>query len=376
MSYTIESIETIPLRSSLEAPFGYSQAWVNERSALLVRVDGTNGVSGWGECWGPIAGTKNVVDDFLTPKLIGENASDPEKLYDQLYQSSRAAYQSVIPFPALSGVDIALWDLKGKTLGQPVAELLGGRKRSSVRAYATGHYFKKVDDLEKQYRLIEKEAAENASQFEAIKAKIGLQLLGYGPEEDIELIRRIRQSIGQEPKLMVDANYAYDVGTAREVGERISEFDVYWFEEPINPKLIDGYGHLRKQLNTRIAAGECNTPYEIAQMMKKEAIDIPQPDIGNIGGFTPAKRLTYLTKESGIQLIPHVWGSPIALGASLQLLSTVHGNPWLEFDLSSNPLRTDLATTEFSVDNGKVAIPDQPGIGIELKPEIIEKYRE
>lgn len=376
MSYAIESIETIPLRSSLESSFGYSQAWVDERSALLVRIDGTNGVSGWGECWGPIAGTKEVVDDFLAPQLIGENASDPEKLYDQLYQSSRAAYQSVVPLPALSGVDIALWDLKGKSLDQSVAELLGGQKRSSVRAYATGHYFKRGADLEEQYRLIEKEADENASQFGAVKAKIGLQLLGYGPEEDIELVRRIRQTIGQETTLMVDANYAYDIGTAREVGERISEFDIYWFEEPINPKLIDGYSHLREQLNTRIAGGECNTPYEIAQMIKKEAIDITQPDICNVGGFTPVKRLSYLSKESGIQLIPHVWGSPIALGASLQLLSTVHGNPWLEFDLSSNPLRTDLAATEFSADDGEVTIPDKSGIGVEPDPDIIEKYRE
>lgn len=376
MSYTIESIETIPLRSPLENPFGYSQSWVDERSALLVRVDGTNGVSGWGECWGPIAGTKGVVDDFLAPQLIGENASDPEKLYDQLYESSRAAYQSVVPLPALSGVDIALWDLKGKSLDQPVAELLGGRKRSSVRAYATGHYFKKGGDLEEQYRWIGKEAAENASKFRAIKAKIGLQLLGYGPKEDIELIRRIRQAIGQETTLMVDANYAYDIGTAREVGEKISEFDVYWFEEPINPNLIDGYSHLREQLNMRIAGGECNTPYEISQMIKKGAIDISQPDICNVGGLTPAKRLSYLSKESGIQLIPHVWGSPIALGASLQLLSTVHGNPWLEFDRSSNPLRTDLGTTEFSADDGEVAIPDQPGIGVEPDPDVVEEYRE
>lgn len=375
VSYAIESIETIPLRSSLENPFGYSQGWVTDRTALLVRIDGTNGVSGWGECWGPIAGTKEVIDDFLAPQLIGKDAGDPEQIYDRLYRSCRAAYQSIVPLPALSGIDIALWDLKGKSIDQPVGRLLGGQKRDSVRAYATGHYFKKGADLEEQYERIAKEAAENATRFGAVKAKIGLQLLGYGPEEDVELVRRIRREIGREATLMVDANYAYDIGTAREVGRRINEFDVRWFEEPINPELIDGYTHLRTQLSTRIAAGECNSPHEITDMIKRGAVDVSQPDVCNIGGLTPAKRLSDLSKRFGVQLIPHVWGSPVAMGASLHLLSTVHGNPWLEFDLSSNPLRTDLTTTEFIPDDGEVAIPDQPGIGVEPNPDAINEHR-
>lgn len=376
MSPTIESVETIALRSPLETPFGYSQAWVDDRSALLVRVDASNGISGWGECWGPIAGTRGVVEDFLAPQLIGNDPSDPERIYDQLYQHSRAAYQSVVPLPALSGVDIALWDLKGKIRDRSVGELLGGQKRDSVRAYATGHYFKKGATLKEQYDLIGKEAATNASQFDAIKAKIGLQLLGYGPEEDIELVRRIRQEIGQETTLMVDANYAYDTGTAQRVGEEIADFDVYWFEEPINPEHIDGYTYLSDRLNTRVAAGECNTPYELARMITEGAVDVAQPDVCNVGGLTPSKRLSYLSNEFGVQMIPHVWGTPIAMAASLQLLSVTYGNPWLEFDLSSNPLRTDLTTTDFTADEGEVSIPDQPGIGVKPNPNVIEQYRE
>lgn len=377
MSHTIQSVETIPLRAPIETPFGYSQAWVDERSALLVRIDATNGVSGWGECWGPIAGTREVVDDFLAPQLIGEDPSDPEQIYDQLYQNSRAAYQSVVPLPALSGVDIALWDLKGKVLDQSVGRLLGGRERDSIRAYATGHYFKKGASIEEQYQKIGREAANNASKFGAVKAKIGLQLLGYGPEEDVELVRRIRQKIGQETVLMVDANYAYDLGTARRVGEKLDELDVYWFEEPTNPEDLDGYTYLREQLNTRIAGGECNTPYEIARLIREGGIDVSQPDVCNVGGLTPSKRLSYLANEFGVQMIPHVWGTPIAMAASLQLLSTVPGRPWLEFDSSSNPLRTDLSAEEFDIDDdGQVEIPRRPGIGVEPDAEVIEQYRE
>lgn len=376
MSLTIDSVETIALRSPLETPFGYSQAWVDDRSALLVRVEASNGVSGWGECWGPIAGTREVVDDFLAPQLLGVNPSDPEGIYDELYNQSRAAYQSVVPLPALSGVDIALWDLKGKLDDQPVGALLGGQKRDSVRAYATGHYFKKGAALDKQYDLIGEEAATNASQFDAVKAKIGLQLLGYGPEEDIELVRRIREEIGQETALMVDANYAYDTGTARRVGEELADLGVYWFEEPVNPEHTDSYVKLSEQLEIQIAAGECNTPYELARMISEKAIEIAQPDVCNIGGLTPSKRLSYLCNEFGVQMNPHVWGTPIAMGASLQLLSVTHGNPWLEFDLSSNPLRTDLATTAFTVEDGAVSIPEKPGIGVQPDPDVIEQYRE
>ncbi len=376
MSLTIDTVETIPLSVELDEPFGYSQAWVTERTGLLVRLTASDGTVGWGECWGPIAGTKETIDGFLAPRLVGRNPRNIEEIHDDLHQLSRAAYQSVIPLPAISGVDIGLWDLLGKVRGVSVTDLLGGRRREAVRAYATGHYFRDISELSEQYRLIAAEAAENADRFGAIKAKIGLQLLGYGSDEDVELVRRIREAIGPDATLMVDANYAYDRATAREVGRSLAELGVHWFEEPVDPEDETGYVALRDVLDVRIAGGECHPPAAFTRLFEAGGLDIAQPDICNVGGITAAKRVATLAQGAHVPVVPHVWGTPIALAASLQFIGSLYGSPWLEFDNSPNPLRTELATTHFAPDErGRVSIPKEPGLGVELEEAALERFR-
>ncbi len=376
MSTTIERVETIALRSELPERFGYAQAWVDERTALLVRVEASDGTVGWGECWGPIAGSRETIDDLLGPQIQGEDALAVERLSDELYDTTRAAYQSVVPLPALSGVDIALWDLAGKLRGEPVSALLGGRRRDRVRPYVTGHYFKETDDIDEQYRRIAAEAQGNAEHYGAVKAKIGLDLLGHGPEEDIELVRRVRDAVGDETTLMVDANYAYDVGTARYVGDALADLDVFWFEEPVPPEDIGGYADLRDALDVRVAGGECHAPYEFDRLFDLGGLDVAQPDLCNVGGITAARRVASGAATHNVQVVPHVWGTPVAIAASLQFIATLEGRPWLEFDHSSNPLRDELATESFeTTDDGAIRIPDAPGLGVELDEETIEAYR-
>ena len=374
--HQISDIETIAVAAPVEDPFGYAQAWVDTRETTLVRIEADDGTVGWGECWGPVAGTRETIDDLLTPELIGENPLRADALSDRLYDLTRAAYQSTVPMPALSGVDIALWDLKGKLLDTAVTTLLGGRRRDRVRAYATGHYFKHGADLEEQYERIAAEAKENAEALGAVKAKIGLQLLGYGPAEDVELVSRIREAIG-DATLMVDANYAYDPATAREVGNAIEKYDVYWFEEPVPPERSDGYARLRESLDVRIAGGECNMPHEFTNMLDAGGFDIAQPDICNVGGLTAARRVAAECRAAGVPVIPHVWGTPIAIAASLSLIATLPGEPWLEFDRSQNPLREELSAEPFIADeDGTVPIPNGPGLGIEMDEATIERYRQ
>lgn len=376
MALSIDAISTVPLRAPLAEPFGYSQAWVHERTALLVRIEASDGTVGWGECWGPIAGTRETIERFLSPILIDRDPRYVEELYDDICNQSRAAYQSVVPYPAISGVDIALWDLLGKIRGVPVSELLGGRRREHVRGYATGHYFRSEKEVTAQYEAIPKEAAANAATFGAVKAKIGLQLIGYGPEEDIELVRRIREAVGSETTLMVDANYAYDPGTARSVGRALEDLDVYWFEEPVPPEDERGYAMLRDNLDLRIAGGECHTPAGFDRLFDQRGLDIAQPDLGNVGGITAARRIAHRAAGADIPVVPHVWGTPIALAASLQFIATLPARPWLEYDNSPNPLRTDLATTAIRPDeDGRVAIPDGPGLGLDLDSAALERYR-
>jgi D-galactarolactone cycloisomerase len=375
-SVTIERVETVPLAAPLDEPFGYAQEWVTTRTALLVRIEASDGTVGWGECWGPIAGTRGTVERLFAPHLEGQSPDAVERLSEDLHDRGRAAYQSIVPLPALSGVDLALWDLAGKRAGVPVSRLLGGARRNAVRAYATGHYFRHDADLDEQYAEIAAEAETNAAALGAVKAKIGLQLLGYGPEEDVELVRRIRRAVGDDVTLMVDANYAYDAGTARTVGRALEEFDVYWFEEPVPPEDVAGYAALRDALDVRIAGGECHTPWEFRHLFARGGLDVAQPDVCNVGGLTAARRVAAVAREFGVPVVPHVWGTPVAIAASLHLVATLPGRPWLEFDRSANPLRDELAGTTVTPDeDGRLTVPDGPGLGVDPDPAALERYR-
>ncbi len=376
MPTAIESVETMSLAAPLDEPFGYAQAWVEDRTALLVRITTSDGTVGWGECWGPAAGTRETVTDFLAPRLVGRDPRDVTVIYDELVHHARAAYQSVVPYPAISGVDIALWDLCGKLRDASVAELLGGRRREEVHAYATGHYFRHGLDLEDQYGAITAEAAENAAALGAVKAKIGLSLLGYGPDDDVELVRRIRDAIGPDAMLMVDANYAYDTGTARRVGRALESLDVTWFEEPVPPTDEAGYVRLRDALDLRIAGGECHTPAGFDRLLAAGGLDIAQPDLCNVGGITAGTRIGQHAATTGVPVVPHVWGTGIALATSLQYIATLPSEPWLEFDRSPNPLRTAVTQESFApAAAGQVTIPDRPGIGITVDEPTIEQFR-
>jgi D-galactarolactone cycloisomerase len=372
----IERVDAVGVEAPLDEPFGYAQAWVETRTATLVRVEAGDGTVGWGECWGPVAGTREVVEEVLAPHVLGEDPREVERLYDRLYDAGRATYQTVVPLPAISGIDLALWDLAGKLRGEPTATLLGGARREGVRPYATGHYFPKIDDLDAVFEKVVAEAEANAEAVGAVKLKTGLAHLGYGPTEDVELVRRVREAVGPEVTVMVDANYAYDRTDARRVGRALEAADVYWFEEPVPPEDLDGYARLSTVLDVPIAGGECHTPSEFDRLFEAGGLDVAQPDVCIVGGLTPASRIARRARDYGVPLVPHVWGTPVALAASLQLIATLPGQPWLEFDRSPNPLREELSAKPFAPgDDGLVAIPDGPGLGIELDEDAIERYR-
>lgn len=372
----ISSVDTFALEAPLDEPFGYAQAWVDTRSALLVRVTADDGTVGWGECWGPIAGTRETIEGFLGPALVDEDPHAVERLHDHLYDIGRAAYQSVVPLPAISGLDLALWDLRGKLLGEPVSRLLGGSRRDNVPAYATGHYFHRVDDIGEQYDRLVSEAEVNADALGAVKLKLGLSFLGYDADADVELVRRVRDAVGPDVDVMADANYAYDRSTAATVGHALADLDVAWFEEPVEPEDYGGYAVLRADLDVPIAGGECHTPAEFAHLLDADALDVAQPDVCNVGGLTSARRIADRVRRRGAALVPHVWGTPIAIAASLHLLAVQSRERPVEFDRSDNPLRESLAADSFEpTADGRVAVPDGPGLGVSIDMDVVDRYR-
>ena len=373
----IATVETIPIRQELKEPFGNAQGWTTSREYLLVRITADDGTVGYGECWGPIAGNHEVVRDIITPLILGEDPLNSARLWERIHFKLRWAYHSFAPYSALSGVDIALWDLKGKLLGLPISTLLGGTFRDRVCAYATGHYIRKVKTLDEQIAIIRDEAQTNLDKgFQMLKLKIGLALLGWGAREDIRLIEAFRAAVGDEHEFMVDANCAYAIPEALAVGRACEQLGVYWFEEPVPPHDYDGYAYLTGRLDVPIAGGEgWALLREFNEIFRRRAVSYAQPDVCSAGGITEVQRIAALAQAVNIDCIPHAWGTPIAIASSLHVLANKPGKALLEFDQSENPIRDHLITEPFRLDNGFVSVPTGPGLGITIDETMLNTFR-
>lgn len=374
----VTSVEAVPLQRELDEKFANAQKWIDSREYCLVRLETADGVTGWGECWGPIAGNQELINEYVAPWLTGRSVNNVEQIHDDLHFKLTSSYHSYAPASVISGVDIALWDAYGKTLGVSVAELLGGRRRDAVRAYATGHFFSPTSDFEELKATIVDEAVSHVEAgFDALKNKIGLaRHFPWGWQEDVELIRAIRDAVGDDVRLATDANHAYDTATAKRVGRELTELDVYFFEEPVPPRDIAGYAKLNRELDTPIAGGECWAfEHEFDRVLDAGGVGITQPDVTSAGGLTSTRRIATLSAAQNIQCMPHVFGSAVAIAASLQVVATIPGAPMLEFDRTPNPLRDDLPRSPVEIADTQVAIPSAPGIGIEIDDAVLEDFR-
>ena len=378
----ITDIEVFVLKTSLDTPFAFSQGWVTQRSATLVRVTTENGLQGWGEAFAqglePPEIAAAAIEHALKPLLVGESALDIAVLWNKMYSRTRDYGRKGSVVAAISAVDTALWDIAGHFYQQPVYQLLGGASRTSVKPYATGFY--RVNGQNESARLADEAVQHADAGFTAMKVK-----LGFGLRDDIEVMQSIGEALADpDIELMVDINHAYGRRDARYLGEMLEQYNLRWYEEPVVPEDIDGYAELRQVLSVPIAGGENeHTCYGFNTLFQRNAVDIAQPDIGSCGGISAARDVAILAQANGVMVNPHVWGSAIAQAASLQLLAwlpvTHHSlfaaEPILEYDLSSHPFRQDLVTEPVSMQSGVVQVPNGPGLGIEVRMDTIEQHR-
>ena len=384
----IRSIETFTLRVPLGSQtFFSSQAAFPERNSLLVRITTEEGVVGWGEGgqYGPPEPVASCIRDVLSPLLVGRSFDHPARVWEKLYTFSRDFGQKGTYVEALSAIDIALWDILGKVLGQPISILLGGRHRETVRAYATGCYY--GENYQDQPALLQALAAEaetyaNAG-FDTLKMKIGLLPIA----RDAERISVVRKAIGDQIGLLVDANHAYNSSGAIRMGRVLERHDIGWFEEPVVPEDRDGYRRLRRTLDVPIAGGEAEfTRFGFLELFRNECLDIAQPDLCVCGGLSEWSRIQTLAMSFGILTVPHVWGSGIAVAAALQAIATIPPTPFtvnpvallnepvMEFDRKPNPLRDELLEENFVLENGAVRVPAGPGLGVTIDEAVLRRY--
>ena len=372
----ITAVRTHILEAKLSQPFAYSRAWYDTRTAMIVEIETDTGLTGWGECYGPARMTAAVVQS-VTPWLIGEDPLRTDYLWQMIYARLRDHGQKGVVIEGLSGIDIALWDIKGKHFGVPAHRLLGGPLRTEVQAYATGLYRRKSGD---PLRYLAEEAAGYVAEgFRAVKLKVG-----FGVAEDAVVTRAVREAIGPDVALMVDANHAYDAVAAIRLGRMIEPYDIGWFEEPVPPEDLAGYRAVKAALSIPVAGGECEyTRFGFRDVLTSQAIDILQPDTCAAGGLTECKKIADMAEAFGVRTNPHVWGTGIAIAASLQLLAVLPAHtpvalapldPILEFDRTEHPIRQSLLVQPVEHAGGIVRVPDGPGLGIEVDRDALARF--
>lgn len=371
----IEAVRTHILDHKLDTVFESASMRFDRRQHCLVEIVCDDGTVGWGECLGPALPNAAVVAAYAG-SLVGRDPLETEKLWIELYNLLRDQGQRGLTVTALSGIDIALWDIKGKHFGVPVSVLLGGRFREEVRAYATGGFRKEGAD--RATDMANETATYVRDGFHAVKIKIGFDV-----EEDLRVIEAVREAIGPEARFMIDANHGYDVLEAVEVGRRAARFGIDWFEEPVLPEQLDAYCAVRAEQPLPVAGGETwHGRYGMRDPLARRAVDILQPDICGTGGFSEMRRVADMAAMHGVRLVPHVWGTGIALAASLQFMAALAPNPprrdpvepILEFDRTTNPFRQAVLVRPIEHAGGVVKIPDGPGLGIEIEREALARF--
>ena len=384
----ITSIKSHVLRYELDKELGYSQQYYKHRTAHLVEVETDEGITGWGECFGPgniALANKYVVEKVIQPLIKGDDPLKKEYIWHKVYNLLRDSGQKGMPIQALSGIDIALWDILAKKANLPLYQLLGGKTNNKIPVYGYGMMLQKKP-VEELCELFKNEANQiKEKNFKAMKMKIGM-----GPKKDLKLVSAVRDAIGSEFKLMVDANHAYNKNDALYVGRGLDEMNIYWFEEPVAPEDYDGYKELKKKLNTNIAGGEAEfTKYGWNQLIKNNCIDIAQPEVCGLGGITEYLKVSALAQSNFIPIVNHVWGSALSVAVNLHLLTSLPDMPgglfptksMLEFDTTEkNIFITDLAEEKFSIldqvknKNGFASSLENIGIGINPNKDFIKEY--
>jgi D-galactarolactone cycloisomerase len=364
----ITDVKTIRLRATIPTEGQvFSRSGVrNTRSTTLVQVETDDGISGIGSCSGNGELIEVIVAKVLKPLLIGMDPTAIDEIWDKAYV--RGGHKEFgtrgIGVVALSGIDIALWDIFGKVRGVPVYELLGGKCRDKVSVYATALYPEEPAKVAARARAFADQG------FHGVKIKVGFDL-----EQDIRIVRAVRQELGKEFIVMTDANQGYSLDVGLKAAAAFAECGAFWLEEPLFVEDIEGHATLRERGKVPIAVGEnLHTYYAFENFIVRGAVDFIQPDVARAGGITEIRRITSLAAKHNVPVSFHTWGDAVALAASVHLSAALKDCIVMELDYTYNPLREELLREPFKVENGYLLAPEKPGLGIELNQEALQRF--
>lgn len=364
----ITKVITQWVRIPLERPVGWSIKTLHHREHLLVRVQSDQGIEGVGFCLQDISGkaAKAAVDDLLAPMLIGEDPRDIAKIWDKMYWMTVRAGRRGNLLHALSAVDIALWDHQAKMAEMPLHKLLGSY-REEVPCYASGGYY--YEGLEIFSKLEEEIQGYMDQGFKAVKVKVGR----LDPAQEAKRVKIVRDVIGPDVKLMIDANQAYlDVNECLDLCHRVEKYDIMFFEEPLPMDMVEAYNRLKRQTSIPLATGEVGaTRWEFQEFIKQGSLDYIQPDATQCGGVSEWLKIGNLASAQGVTLAPHYhWDIHVHLGCATRevgILEKFVGTDVKNFDLlMHNPREVTK--------QGTLVPPEAPGLGIEWNEDAVKKY--
>jgi len=368
----ITKVEALVLSCLLEKPIMDATYTLPHRSAVLVKIDTDEGLSGVGEAayfGGPPVITKTIIERELKEYLIGEDPLNIERLWEKMYQRSIKHGRKGAIIASMSGIDIALWDIKAKAAKMPLYKLLGGCYEA-IRAYASAGFYAPAKEVKE---LAEEMASYVREGFTAVKMKIGRLSLS----QDAERVKAAREAIGDDVDLLVDGNNAYNSYQAIKMARKLEEYNIFWFEEPVPAEDIEGSAKVVAAIDTPVAAGENEfTRYGFRDLIINKAIDIAQPDVTWCGGITEAKKIAAMASAWNIPCVPHSFSSAIALVANLHFSASICNSLFQEFDRNYNPLRENLLTEPITINKDSyIELMDKPGLGVELDESVVKQYR-
>ena len=367
----ITRIDGFEIACDLPAPAGNALRTFTRRTALMIRLTTAGGISGWGETWAFAAPAAAFVRTALAPVVLGADITAPRALHAD-------SMRRVVPdrrglaVMAVSAIDIAAWDAFARAAGQPLGRVLGGPLRDRLPAYASGPLLVEGAD---RYRILASAVEGYARQgYRAVKLRVGV-----GPAADEAAIRKAREILGSDADLMIDFNEAYSVHDTLTLARRLDDLNLRWIEEPVRHDDLPSYRALSRALTTPLAGGESFCGLEaFRDPVAERSLSILQPDIALCGGVTEVLKIAGLAEAFGLPLIPHVWGAAVNLLVAMQiaaLLPAAPGRPLplIECDMSHNPMR-DAIFAPRPASDGMLAVPDGPGLGIEIDPERLQPF--
>ena len=351
------------------------------QSTAVIEVETDAGITGIGEASTSPWVVKTIIDapfsnvrvQGLREILVGEDPFDVRKLWDEMFYGTYGMGRKGAAIIAISGVDIALWDIIGKASGRPIYELLGGNYRDSVRAYASTLFPQNPHDTEymrgKSQRFVDEG-------FSAVK--FGWGSFGDSPETDDQLLTAARETLGPEVDLMVDAGFCWETDVkngVKYINQLDENHDLFWVEEPVYAENHAGYARLSESCQTRIVGGESEyTSYGFKVLLEQGQVDGVQPDVARSGGISQLVEIASLARRHGVPLFPHGYSTGIVIAASLQVIAATENALLMEYVVEGGDLRWELVNEEFQFEDGQIAIPDEPGLGISLNRDIIDRY--